>query len=98
MQSNHAFTNAEYRAASSAGSRLWLRWKVYVWYAASTVSRLMLRRKYPESVVHIVTTNPFYLPLVIAWVAGWRSEKQSTWRMICFLMLSLSAAGAGPDG
>jgi glycosyltransferase involved in cell wall biosynthesis len=75
VQSNHAFTNAEYRAASSAGSRLWLRWKVYVWYVASTVSRLMLRRKYPESVVHIVTTNPFYLPLVIAWVAGWRSEK-----------------------
>jgi glycosyltransferase involved in cell wall biosynthesis len=58
-------TTAEYRSAKTRWQRIVLRWRMYVAYAFTIIAAC---RRNPDA-VRIVTTNPFYAPLLAALVS-----------------------------
>jgi colanic acid biosynthesis glycosyl transferase WcaI len=58
-------TTAQYRSAKTRWQRIVLRWRMYVAYAFTIIAAC---RRNPDA-VRIVTTNPFYAPLLAAMVS-----------------------------
>lgn len=70
VQHHQAVTQVEYRLARGLLSRLRLRWKMYGGFAWS--SWCVVRRSQASGGLRLVTTNPFFLPALLARAAGGR--------------------------
>lgn len=98
VQSHQALSSEEYRRPRHRLGRIWLRWKMSGGFACSALMRIWLARRAPGGQeVHVVTTNPFFLPPLVAWAAARRNE-QSVFVLFDLYPDALVAAGWTKSG
>ena len=75
VQSYGAMSACSYRRAKNWLQRAHARLLINIWFPFTSIVRAAIRRRGIGSTVHIVTTNPFFLPPMIALVARIRAEQ-----------------------
>ena len=76
VRSHQALSSEEYRRPRHLLGRIWLRWRMSGGFACSALAKIWFERRAPGArVVHVVTTNPFFLPPLAAWAAALRNEQ-----------------------
>lgn len=75
VRSYAALSADRYRGARSGFQRLCIRWLIYFWFPFVSVVRIAVSPRSAGPVIHIATTNPFFLPPLIAFFAWARGER-----------------------
>lgn len=67
-------SEGRYRQLSAGGwpGKLWLRWLGWVVHPLRLVWRMVIE---PRGTVFVVTTNPFFAPVVAVWLGRWRGHR-----------------------
>jgi UDP-perosamine 4-acetyltransferase len=79
---NHSvLTSEDYRRPRGPAGRAWVRWQLYGGFGVKVLwSVLWTTVRDTQPRLHIVTTNPFFMPAFVALLTGWRGD-----RTICLL-------------
>src|SRR6188768_1164556 len=75
VRSHHALPSDEYRRARNLFGRLWVRWRMSGGFACRVLLTIWFTRRPAGQTVHLVTTNPFFLPPLVAWAVSLRNEQ-----------------------